>query len=447
MGIFLASGTPPAMACTCLSTPPPCQAYSEAGVVFLGTLTEVLAERSDGWVQEARVRVDKTYKGVTETSVVLFDNGMCDGPTLKLGEQYLWYTHGGKTNVFPSRGCSRSRHVRHAGEDLNFLERLSNAAPTGTVFGQVLVRSDDYYGNDKPASGAAVTLSGPSGAFHANTDPEGQYFFGNLEPGKYSIRAELAGYRPLQGIDDWLRGPVSARGCQVANVIMRRTWAGRVTGRLIRANGAPAGAKIPVNLFRVEGKEGKQRGLLIGHARTDETGRYGFDAVAPGRYRIVMNLYSFPTSRSPYPTIYWPAGRKEWEGLVVEVTDNPVETQYDFQLPPEPASETVEGLVLADGKPVAGVTVQIRAGEQSIGSGDENRPKTDENGRFRFQAFEGFPYRVNAVGTDSAGRSMHSADSWISVPTNGRSLFLVLDRPGRFDNDPAERLRTSQVPK
>ena len=35
------------------------------------------------------MRIDRAYKGVAEQELVLFDDGMCDGPDLHVGEQYL----------------------------------------------------------------------------------------------------------------------------------------------------------------------------------------------------------------------------------------------------------------------------------------------------------------------------------------------------------------------
>lgn len=93
-----------AMAGSCPPTPPPCQAYWQSPMVFLGTITDALATR-DGMVARARMRVDRAYKGVSEGTLVLFDDGMCDGPDLEVGQQYLIYTHRFGDGDVPSRGA------------------------------------------------------------------------------------------------------------------------------------------------------------------------------------------------------------------------------------------------------------------------------------------------------------------------------------------------------
>src|ERR1041385_5037695 len=118
---------------------------------LLGTITEILATRN-GFVSRARMRIDHAYKGVSAENITLFDDGMCNGPNLKLGDQYLMYTRvSDDSNAdVPSRGCTRSRSVKYAAEDLEFLKNLPSAAPTGTIQGQALGRTDQDFGDDQP---------------------------------------------------------------------------------------------------------------------------------------------------------------------------------------------------------------------------------------------------------------------------------------------------------
>jgi hypothetical protein len=104
-------------------------------MIFLGTVTEVTGERL------FRMRIDRAYKGLKEKSVLLWDSGMCDGPALHIGEQYVMYTGDNGTGYLPSRGCTRSRSVRYAKDDLAFLNSLSKAPPTSKVLARLLPRS------------------------------------------------------------------------------------------------------------------------------------------------------------------------------------------------------------------------------------------------------------------------------------------------------------------
>jgi hypothetical protein len=358
------------------------------------------------------MRIDHAYKGVTEDSVVLFDDGMCDGPTLQVGEQYLMYTRRVGNGDIPSRGCTRSRHVKYAGEDLNFLNGLPDARPVSRIFGRVVVRTDDYHGNDQPLAGAQVEISGAAGTHTTMTDGEGRYWFENLQPETYTVGATSNGFRMLLFGMERPSAKVEPRGCAAMNMIMRRTWQGHISGRVVRSNGEPAPAGIDLTLIQLEKRDGKERSnFLFGSGvRTNEQGEYSFDEVAPGRYKVVMNMYRFPTGESPYPTIYWPGSRTEADAIPIEAANAAVAQRYDFKLPPEPKSVRVSGLVIGpDGEAAKGVQVYISAlPDNNISGKNENRPQTDAEGRFSFTALEGWDYRVRAI--QSGARSFHSGE-------------------------------------
>jgi hypothetical protein len=412
-------------------------------MVFLGTITQALAI-TDGRITRARMQIDRAYKGVSENTLILYDNGMCNGPNLIVGEQYLMYTGRQGNDDVPSRGCSRSRHVKYAEEDLKYLNGLSAAPPTSKVFGKVVVRTDDYYGKDKPVSGSLVEIHSAERTYTATTDSEGRYSFENLQPAEYTASATHPGFRMLSFTRDGKPESVSAeaRGCVVVDMVLRKKWSGTVEGRLIGASGKPAPSGVAVSLLRMENRAGKEpRSLPSQRTTTNDEGEYSFREVAPGQYKIVMNLYRFPTARRPYPTIYWPTARTESEALVIEVTGDVTEQRCDFKLPPEPKNAVVRGIVLgADGKPVAGAQVMVRAlPDNSIGEDDENRPKTNAAGRFSFTAVDGFDYRISA-NTDTE-LWLHSATVPYSVAQGPEFITLVLDRPGRFDDDPAVQIQ------
>src|SRR5271156_535233 len=117
---------------------------------------------------------------------------MCDGPFLQVGEQYLMYTQDEGTGYLPARGCTRSRSVRDATEDLAFLNGLSKSPPTSTVFGEVSVATGSISRKGKPAPVVVVEIQGEGKRRKRTSDREGRYSFAGLAPGSYSVNASLA---------------------------------------------------------------------------------------------------------------------------------------------------------------------------------------------------------------------------------------------------------------
>lgn len=399
-----------------------------------------------GRVVRAAVHVDAYYKGATEKDLVLFDDGMCNGPELQVGQQYIWYTHRLPSGEIPSRGCSRSRRVKYADEDLKFLKGLEKSAPTATVFGKVLIRPDDFYGGDRGVGGARVTLQGAGRSLEATTDSEGNYSFENLAPYDYTVTAELNGHRMLPAYrDQKVDAKVQARGCAVANVILRPRWKGTIRGRLIRSDGTPAPSGIHLSLKRMYyTRQGKEVWNWIGaFATSGENGEYSFDEVAPGHYKVVLNALLLPSAKSPYPTMYWPSARVEDEAGVVAISEN-IERQCDFLLPPEPKTAVVNGVaVFADGKPAENARILIRPLTGFQRSPDDDSKRADAQGRFSFAVYEGLDYRVSAL--VEGPHPLHSADVTVSGSRSPGRIVLLVSRPGRFDNDPIELLRRDKA--
>ena len=386
-----------ALACECAPSPPPCVEYSTVPIIFLGTVIETIGEGL------FRMRVDKAYKGISEETVILHDDGMCDGPTLQVGEQYVMYTHDDGTRYLPSRGCSRSRNVKYANEDLAFLNSLAGAAPTSTISGQVTMSTGNLASTGDPLAGATIEIVNEHEKMTTTTDNSGHYSVFGLQPGAYVARAAKPGFSPIDS-DEENTAQVEARGCGVIDLVLRKNWPGMIQGRLILPDGKPAQAGLSLDLIRVEGKgRGQKSELLVGTtATTDESGEYSFVGVAPGFYKIALNLYKVPTAEDPYPEQYWPHAATEAGASTIEISENVNLQRCDFQLPVALTSRPVEFVVLLpDGTPAkevhASIGTHMNGVFQWAGSAE-----TDASGKFTFATVQGFQYTVEDIRTEDA---------------------------------------------
>ena len=417
---------PVAIACSC-STPPPCQAYGDAMTVFIGTVTDALATDS-GRISRARVRVERAYKGVSEETLILVtDERACADLELRVGEQYLVYADRLEDGGVASRGCSRSRTVKDAEEDLKYLDNLRDVPPVSTILGTV-VRSGETLGDD-PAAGALVEISSPDETKVITTDGEGHYRFDGLTPATYRITASQPGFR-LSSEYDGAAVTASARGCAVVDLALRKDWPGAIEGRLKSSDDTspPAGIRMSLIPVPVRGDDD------LGHpfraeVTTNAEGEYSFRGVPPGRYRIGMNLYQIPTPEVPYPSIYWPSASTEEAASSVEV-GSVVIRQCDFRLPPKLKSAVVSGVVIApDAKPGEDTWVAIFLQPDNAIVGQV--PVTDAEGHFSFTVLDGFEYNLLALRGEK--RSEYVT---FSVGKGPQVVRLVLADPPVVLNDP-----------
>ena len=391
----LGAALPSLIACECKPTPPACEAYWQSPMVFLGTVTDVVPMPGGdiNWSpSRAWMRVDRVYKGVSEPALTLYDDGRCDGPNLQVGEQYLMYTRRDGNGEIPVRGCTRSRHVRFAQEDLKYLDGLSDAPPTSLVYGRV-VSWPEGPGDKTPLPGATVTLAGRNETLTAKTDYNGQYSFDRLSPGEYSVSAKQPGFEmPLRDYG-LFSAEVVARGCAAIEVTLNKELPGIIAGHLFRPDGTRAGAGIDLNLLRLEDDEYR---WIPNEVLTDERGEYSFRNIRPGRYKVVLHWCCYPTPQAPYPAIYWPAAATEEGGAEIVVGLEPDSKPYDFQLPTEVKRRTVSGQVMSpDGKPAPGMEVWLCVEDDKHDGYDvAEEIRADSEGRFSFTVLQGIKYVV-----------------------------------------------------
>lgn len=199
---------------------------------------------------------------------------------------------------------------------INFL-RLRPLAETGIVTGHVLASPPQ--GQPEPLPGAHVMLV-RQGAEprHAVSGLDGSYFFVNIEPGEYLLRAEAPGFAVLE---QPIVVPPNARVDRELPLLPLPP--GRIAGRVLGVEPPQTPFPLPdalVQLFRHE--------FEVDRRRTGPEGEFVFERVLPGPYRLVASHEGF-----------------EPQECLLVVEPNGV-VQHVFVLRPAPPPGAFEGFVL-----------------------------------------------------------------------------------------------------
>jgi hypothetical protein len=385
-----------AFACTCsMGTEPPCEAYWQAEAVFIGTAKEL------SWIEEEKkldnltikrqrrvfhFSVDQAFRGVNSSQVaVLTGRGGGDcGYGFKIGEQYLVYAHrdGRKKEMLATSICTRTKPVRDAGADLEYIEGLSKASPGGLVFGSVIKTNWPPEG-PVPLEGVKVTIEGQEKSVTVTTDSDGKFRVSSLPEGSYKIRVS-----PPEGLsagrnksENESEVKVADRGC--ATVSFELAVDGRVYGRVLDAEGRPL-SNCYVTIKPAEAE--KRYSWYSDGVSADDEGRYEIRRIPPGHYKLSVR-YNGPRGEllKSFPTFYYPGVLSADQSVVIVVGESAKVEGVDFRLT-APSERTIEGVVLwPDGKPASGAqlncVIKVNLGVAPI--------KIDEQGHFSFKIYEG----------------------------------------------------------
>jgi len=173
--------------------------------------------------------------------------------------------------------------------------RDPGAAPTvglGSIAGRVVI---DEGGSLRPARRARVSLRFTEQATNMEravlTDDEGKFAFTSLPPGRFSLSAGkpsfITGYymatRP--GRPPTAPIPPLAAGQQLANVILKLTPGGVITGVVRDDFGQPV-SNVSVRIMEFRTIQGERRALATNSMSSDDRGVYRFFGLMPGTYYV-----------------------------------------------------------------------------------------------------------------------------------------------------------------
>ncbi len=408
-------------ACSCMASGPPCQAYWQADAVFVGQVKakDLKARFEKGRNGEelrvlggGEVRVTFTitdaFRGSLGKEVDIFtsaSSASC-GVEFENDGVYIVYAHeypkgGGKlyTGI-----CSRTQKYSESSPDIAYAKSLATATPGAVIFGAVThVREN---------ADVRVIVTGKDKQVEAKIDDEGHYKIPSLPAGEYTVRVQLP-----QGMSEQERKvTVADRGC--AEVPFWPSWDGRLSGIVFDAEGRPA---TGVRTYLVKAEKRGMDWTIYG--QSDENSKYEVKGIQPGRYRIVLQHIGLDASH-PNSIFYHPGVSDPEQADIISFGEGQVINNFALRLPMLPRMKTIEGIVLgADGNPLAGVLVNYGQPNANMTS----NVKTDEYGRFSFDAYEGVKYSVRVI--IDLGDSEYAFFNWSDLPADAEKapMKLVID--------------------
>jgi 5-hydroxyisourate hydrolase-like protein (transthyretin family) len=415
-------------ACDCARSGQPCQAFWQADAVFVGQVKakDLKARYEEGGNGEelrvlgggeARVTftITEAFRGAPGKEVDIFTNDGVYSYEFENGGVYIVYAYEhpkGSGKLYTS-SCSRTQKYSESSPDIAYARSLARATSGAVIFGAV---THEREGGDRdslvPLANVRVIVTGKDIQVEAATDDEGRYKTPSLPAGEYTVRAE-----PPRGMSEQERKvTVADRGC--AEVSFWPRWDGRLSGIVYDAEGRPAtGARI----YLVKAEKRGMDWMIYG--QSDENSRYEVKGIQPGRYRIVLQHIGLNASQ-PNSIFYHPGVSDPEQADVISFGEGQVISHFALRLPMLPRLKTIEGIVLDTyGKPLAGVLV-------SHGQPNENmmsNVKTDEYGRFSFNAYEGVKYSARVI--IDLGDSEYAYFKWSDVPadTEKAPMKIVID--------------------
>ena len=476
----------------CEITPPFCQGFWTYDAVFDGTAVREETVELEHWVEpgvfitlgglgpaarpadptRARLErislrlvtfsVHRAWRGVgadaTEVQILEVPAGLYTFRAT-IGQRYLIVGGPTEHGYLQAYTCGATRRYQEAGEQLAFLETLTQPARGGRIYGEVRARDQLAAAADARPPGRLRLTSLGGGGDSTLRITRGPFEFTGLAPGRYALDIEVptgtkaspwgagvsinivpgdgrlapepppdAGYERVSVLEI-----PNARACAWMDIHLEP--AGSVSGTI----GGSSDAMAPVfaELWRVD--ESRNRSSTSRSAYIYPQGRFEFDGVSEGEYVLGVRFKEPPAGIvPPYKVMLFNGAGG--------APDFRVATGERLQLPPfaVPAFEADANLDLAlawsDGAPVGDAYIRI------VDVSDESVPeahrgvgaaRTDQSGRVRISAMAAHTYVVSVWTTwgppgagGGAPREVSRAAPFTAA-SDVRDVRVILPGPAR----------------
>jgi hypothetical protein len=392
------------LACSCGPKPTVLDSYEWADAVVIVRVISVdkvdekaFPHRYVDNVRSTTAIVVKVYKGNLRArdEIVFGQGGGADCiwtfNEKFIGSELLFYLKAPETGtLWYAGGCGRSKGVAGATEDLMYLNNLDKRRGKTRVSGSL----GDWNSHDFPIAGKKIRIVGEKKTYETKTDDEGVYEIYDMPAGRYRLEPEMpkgwriarswlryvAGISPEQ--DSTQSVSFSLEDKKHVSIDVSFEPDNAVEGSVVDADGN-AMSGVCVYLWKPD-----QSKIFGPSDCTDEKGRFRIESFTANSYHLVVNRDGRPSSREPFPQVFYPGVTEREKAALITVVDGEVVKGINVVIPRLVETVTVEGVLLySDDKPVVDNRVQFKTTSPDV-NGDVSE-YTNKEGRFRLKLVKG----------------------------------------------------------
>jgi protocatechuate 3,4-dioxygenase beta subunit len=237
--------------------------------------------------------------------------------------------------------------------------------------------------------------SGPQSTLSAMTDATGQYTISSIEPGRYRLAVERAGFVSQQyGVR---AGTIQtsgtilnlAKGQKMSDLLFRLVPQGVITGRVFDEDGDPVQG-VSVQCMRQVYVRGRKQWVPVNGQSTNDLGEYRMHSLPAGRYfvsathrAVFMDSSEAGATDENYTATYYPGAISPDMATAIQVTPGAELRGIDIRLQKAPTVR-VMGRVISGvtGGPVVNGSVRVVARGGAVLDVRPRMGRIDRNGNF-----------------------------------------------------------------